>query len=181
MKCQLLTITEDYVGVPSPEASLISEFNRIIERDDSENKRIAAKELAYIYYMVDWESEFMHLEEERRSQRIIDSLFEQEWEPDEAVQEGIRKYKELYANDYTEMLDAARDGARKLQNYFRDVDLNEVDDHGKLIHKAKDLAQNLKQVGDIIEGLQDLVELVRKNQTTANKNRGDVETNKYSQ
>jgi len=180
MKCRLLTITDDYVGVPSPEGSLINEFKVIIDRDDSENKLMASKELAYIYYMVDWESPYASTAKESKSESIINSLFEQEWKPDDAVSAGIEKYKELYENDYIKMLKAARDGARKLRNYFETVNLNERDNNNKLVHRVSDLTRNLKEVGSIIEGLQDLEELVKKNQTKANQNRGDVEVNRFS-
>jgi len=180
MDCRLLTITEDYIGVPSPEGALIPEFKRIIDRDDSENKQQASRELAFIYYMIDWESPYAKYSRDRRFELIKDDLFDEDWEPDEAVKDGLDKYEEMYANDYTKMLGSAREGARKLRKYFEDVDLNETDHNGKLKYKATDLTRNLKDVGSIIEGLQELEELVKKNQTTSNKNRGDVEVNEFS-
>lgn len=180
MECRLLTITDDYIGVPSPEASHIPEFNRIIERDDSENKTVASKELAFIYFMIDWESDYAHLSEDRRYDEVRTDLFDEDWHPDEAVEEAMDKYRHLYVNDYIEMLESARKGARKLRKYFEDVDLNETDHNGKLKYKATDLTRNLKDVGSIIEGLQELEELVKKNQTQRNENRGGVEVNEFS-
>lgn len=181
MKCRILTITDDYIGVPSPEGALIHEFKEIIDRDDSKNKEVASKELAFIYYIVDWESPFADRGEEKRRELAAKSLFDEDWEPDEAIEAGIEKYKELYSNDYTKMLDAARTGARKLRKYFETVDLNERDHNDKLVHRVSDLTRNLKEVGSIIEGLQDLEELIKKNQTKSNQNRGDVETNEFSE
>lgn len=180
MECKLLTITDEYVGVPSPEAYHIPQFKRIVDRDNTKNKEQASRELAYVYYMVDWESPYAPYKEEKRRKLLKEDLFDEEWEPDEAIKEAIEKYRELYENDYIKMLQSARAGARELQRYFEKVDLEETDDKGKLKYKATDLMRNLKEVGNVIEGLTDLVEQVKKNQTKANENRGNVETNKYS-
>jgi len=182
MKCRLLTITDEYIGVPSAEASHIHEFKAIVDRDDSENKTVASKELAYVYFMLDWESPYASMHEDDRSENIIHSLFNEDdnWTPDEKVMAAMERYKELYANDYTMMLDSARNGARKLRKYFEDVDLNERDANGKLVHRVSDLSRNLKEVGSIIEGLMDLEELIKKNQTAANENRAGIEVNEFS-
>lgn len=182
MKCTLLTITDEYIGVPSPEASHIHEFKEIIDRDDSPNKTLASKELAYVYFMCDWESPYASMHESVRSDNIINSLFEddEEWTPDAKVEAALERYKELYANDYTMMLDSARKGAYKLRKYFEDVNLNERDTNNKLVHRVSDLSRNLKEVGSIIEGLMDLEELIRKNQTSSNENRAGIEVNEFS-
>lgn len=182
MRCKLLAITSEYIGVPSPEAYHIHEFKRIIDRDNTPDKTRASKELAYIYFMVDWESPYASMDSESRSEQIINSLFEKKdkWHPDDKVKAALNKYEELYANDYTKMLESARIGARKLRKYFEDVSLDERDANGKLVHRVSDLSRNLKEVGSIIEGIMNLEELVKKNLTSANKNRAGVEVNEFS-
>ena len=55
-----------------------------------------------------------------------------------------------------------------------------MDDNGKPIFHAKDLINNLDKMGKVVEGLNRLEELVRKEEQANNSNRGGVEVNKYS-
>ena len=56
-----------------------------------------------------------------------------------------------------------------------------MDDNGKLLYQAKDLLSNLSKIGEVIEGLDRLEELVQKQQAKDNPNRAGVKTNKYSE
>ena len=54
-----------------------------------------------------------------------------------------------------------------------------MDDNGKLLYQAKDLVANLSKIGEVVEGLDRLEELVQKQQAKDNPNRAGVKTNKY--
>ena len=56
-----------------------------------------------------------------------------------------------------------------------------MDENGRLIYQAKDLVANLSKMGDVVEGLDKLEELVKKQAEKDNPNRGGVVTNKYSE
>ena len=79
------------------------------------------------------------------------------------------------------MLKAGRSSVNKLEKYFKDIDLTAMDDNGKLLYQAKDLLSNLSKIGEVIEGLDRLEELVQKQQAKDNPNRAGVKTNKYSE
>jgi len=59
--------------------------------------------------------------------------------------------------------------------------LRDMDENGKLLYQAKDLVANLSKIGEVIEGLDRLEELVQKQQAKDNPNRAGVKTNKYSE
>ena len=79
------------------------------------------------------------------------------------------------------LLIAAKESVVKLENYFKDIDLTLSDDNGRPIFSAKDLVANLSKMGDVINGISKLEDLVKKEKQVQSSNRGGVETNKYSQ
>ena len=79
------------------------------------------------------------------------------------------------------LLNAARESVSKLERYFKDVDLTLTDDNNRPIYHAKDLIANLSSMGKVVSGLDELEDLVKKQQQKDNPNRGGVVVNKYSQ
>ena len=97
------------------------------------------------------------------------------------IKAAIEKYKELSETSAVKLLKAARESVTKLEAYFRDVDLTLADDNGKPIFHAKDLISNLSNMAKVVQSLDELEDLVKKQQQKDNPNRGGVVTNKYSQ
>lgn len=173
---------EGMTGVPSPHLSTVYPFDKIIERDSSEDKRETARELAYIHFYVHHESPYAQYPKERRGRKVAKDVFEDEdWEPDELIQEGIDKYKELTQSEYIRLLNGARSAANKLIDYFDQLDLNETDKNDKLKYSAKDVINNISKIGDVVEGMDKLKEQIKKHESRKNDNRAGVETNKYSE
>ena len=140
----------DNKAVPTPYTKTIKEF-----------KNLDVKSLAYIYFMVDYR-------------------FDDKWKEDSKLREACVRYAELMETSAVKLLKAARESVIKLERYFRDIDLTVMDDNGKPIFHAKDLINNLEKMGKVVEGLNRLEELVRKEEQVNNSNRGGVEVNKYS-
>jgi hypothetical protein len=93
----------------------------------------------------------------------------------------LQKYRELADTHAIKLLKSARSAVNKLEQYFKDIDLTVMDENGKLVYQAKDLVANLSKIGEVIEGLDRLEELVQKQQAKDNPNRAGVKTNKYSE
>ena len=93
---------------------------------------------------------------------------------------AIEKYKELSETSAIKLLKAAKSSINKLETYFETINLDILDDNGKPIYSAKDLIANLSNMGKVVSGLEELEELVQKQQAKQNPNRGGVVTNKYS-
>tara|TARA_R100001443_G_scaffold116044_1_gene135399 strand:+ start:478 stop:984 length:507 start_codon:yes stop_codon:yes gene_type:complete len=157
-------------GVLSPYALSIKEF-----------KDLKVEELAYIYFMVDHRSPFSVYEWDQRLKEVKLSIFgEKKWTPSPKVLGGCDAYDKLIETSAVRLLKAARESIIKLEKYFRSVDLQMMDDHGKPIFHAKDLIANLSNMGKVVDGLSRLEEIVRKEEQAANTNRGGIEVNKYS-
>ena len=153
--------------IPSPYVLTIPEFSKL-----------KIEELSAVYFFVDHRSPYSVYEEEDRWNHIKDLL---KVAATPKISAAIDKYKELSESSAVKVLKAARESVTKLEKYFKDVDLTMMDDNGKPIFHAKDLISNLANMGKVINGLEELEELVKKQQQKDNPNRGGVVTNKYSQ
>lgn len=161
-------ITIDGVKIiPSPYALNIKEF-----------KPLTIDELTAIYLFVDHRSPYAVYDEVTRWEQIITSV---NVKLSPKLTTAIEKYKELSETSAVKLLKAARTSVIKLENYFKTVDLTLTDDNNKPIYHAKDLIANLGSIGKIVNGLEELEELVQKQQQKDNPNRGGVVVNKYSQ
>lgn len=164
-----LLILIDNKAVPTAYTKTIKEF-----------KNLDVKSLAYIYFMVDYRSPYAVYEYNDRKKQVKNSIFDKKWKADNKVEAACIKYAELMETSSVKLLKAARESVIKLEKYFRDIDLSMMDDNGKPIFHAKDLINNLEKMGKVVEGLNRLEELVRKEEQVNNSNRGGVEVNKYS-
>ena len=170
MRDSLITIV-DNKGIPSPYALSIKEF-----------KNLTVDELAFIYFMIDHRSPFSVYEWDQRNIEVKNSIFgeKKKWKPSKELLEACDKYDSLIETSAVKLLKAARTSIVKLEKYFRDIDLHLMDDHGKPIFHAKDLIANLSKMGNVVDGLTRLEDIVRKEEQAANTNRGGIEVNKYS-
>lgn len=162
----LLTLNNNVV-IPSAYALTIPEF-----------EKLTAKELAFIYFFADHRSSYAAYDEEERKVKLIEDL---KVKSTPNLHAGLQKYRELADTHAIKLLKSARSAVNKLEKYFKDIDLTAMDENGKLLYQAKDLVANLSKIGEVIEGLDRLEELVQKQQAKDNPNRAGVKTNKYSE
>jgi hypothetical protein len=161
----LITIDGNKV-IPSPYALAIPEF-----------KTLGAGTLSAVYFFADYRSPFAVYGEEERWDVIIETV---KVKRTKEVNVAIKKYKELSETSAVKLLKSAVASITKLEKYFKDIDLTEMDDNGRLKYHAKDLISNLANMGKIVNGLDELENIVKKHQQKDNLNRGGVITNKYS-
>lgn len=162
----LITVSNNVV-VPSAYALTINEF-----------KGLKGQELGAVYFYADHRSPYAVYDSEERVSKISQDL-KVKFSP--KVKGAIDKYKELSETSAIKLLKSARSSVTKLERYFDTINLNVLDDHGKPIYHAKDLIMNLSNMGKVLNGLEELEEIVKKHQQKDNPNRGGVVTNKYSQ
>ena len=163
-----LIIIKDKVATPSAYALLIKEF-----------KDLKVEELGYVYFMCDHRSAYAVYEWDKRHEEVIQSLKLKT--VSKKVEIACDKYNELIETSAVKLLKAARESVKKLEAYFRTVDLTLVDDNGRPIFHAKDLVNNLEKMGKVVDGLSRLEDIVKKEEQANNPTRGGVEVNKYSQ
>ena len=162
----LITVSKNVV-IPSAYAITIPEF-----------KELKAKELSAVFFYADYESPYAVYDKGERIKRIEKDLG-LKYSP--KIRGAIDKYNELSETSAVKLLKAARTSINKLEKYFDTINLDILDDNGKPIYSAKDLIYNLSNMGKVVAGLEELEELVQRQQAKQNPNRGGVVTNKYSQ
>ncbi len=162
----LITVSNNVV-VPSAYALTINEF-----------KGLKGQELGAVYFYADHRSPYAVYDSEERVGKICQDL-KVKFSP--KVKGAIDKYKELSETSAIKLLKSARSSVTKLERYFDTINLNVLDDHGKPIYHAKDLIANLSNMAKVVNGLEELEEIVKKHEQKDNPNRGGVVTNKYSQ
>ena len=160
----------------------IPPFKQLYERDKSKGKKRAYKEISYITFLCDNTTDNRYRgysEEEREKVLKRDFIAEKGWEPDELVLDAIAKFQELQKTPTSKLYESALNGANKLAGYFTTIDFDIVDEEGKPIHSAKELAQNLSAVGNIVKSLKQLEAVVRQEQQDMTTARGGSEISEF--
>jgi hypothetical protein len=184
---KLMTVDGEYAK-PNPELRAIPVFRDIITRDrgsegdhDGRKKLKASREFAWIYFMYDPLSPFMALEEEERRPKVGKLVFEDpKYKPDKTLMKAVKRYKEMTTTLQVRMLQSAREASYTIIDYLKKVDLLEVDDKGKPIHKVNDVIKALERMGEVTDSLDKLEDRVKKQQEKESTIRGGLTLNKYN-
>ena len=160
----------------------IPEFKMIWTRDLDPDKARAYNELSYITFLCDasLDNPYRNYTEDDRIKTLKRDFFgNEEYELDELIQEAIDKYKELQETVAVRLLRSAKSAADKMSQYFDKVNFEDTDKFGKPMYSAKDLASNLKEIGNIVKSLGTLEKLVQMEQMGSAKIRGGSDIGDY--
>jgi hypothetical protein len=153
--------------IVNPVLSSIKEFKALLSRQNSEDI------FAYIFHIVDYRSPYAMYEEDRKS-RVLEDI---PIKVDKVVEDAVRKYEELTTTEAVLMLNSAKKAVRTLRNYFEEIDVTQDDDPGKA---SKDLINNIRLLGSVIQGLKELEDEVKKEKQTSKNIRKSVELNEFN-
>lgn len=170
---------ENNVVVFAPQTLAIKEFKDIWDKDKSKDKNMAFKEMSYIFYKHDYRSVYSRYFEEEREIRIIEDLQLVNWKADSKVKTAEDKYKELSKTQSMGLLEDAEFSIEQLRFYFRNINFIKVDNNGKPLYTAKDLMANIKQLGQVIKGIKELKEEIKKEEQSSNAMRGGREKSAF--
>jgi hypothetical protein len=126
------------------------------------NKQLAVDELSLIFFMNDVRSPYMKTEDSQRLREILLDIMPDnlKWKPDKIVKDCMEKYKELSRTPSMDSLESAWISQRKIDEFLRNVDLNEKDKNGKLVHNVKQIQMMQKDLPNSIKALQTTQRLV---------------------
>jgi hypothetical protein len=156
---EILDLKNDVVSI-HPAALQLPCFNSLWLRDKTKTKTKALKELSYIYFIADYKSDFSDIIDEKERKEEVSKLFE--IQEDALITECIEFYKERQQTISMHLLQAAKLGVNKIKQYIETVDLTELDDKGKPVHDVSKLNMIIARLGDTIEGIRKLEEIVAK-------------------
>ena len=147
----------------NPETLLIKEFKAIWDSDPGKKKEFALRELAYIYFLCDYNSVYQSYSKDERSKKIRSDLSK----GDRAIKltkfcdAGIKKYEELQDTPSMQFLESAKDALASMTEYFKGVDFTKMDKNGKFVYNVVEVTRCLKDAGGVMESIEKLKEKVK--------------------
>ncbi len=163
----LFELDGNYNVTINPILLSIKEFEKIWKRDRSKSKMKALKQLTYIYAMCSsnedniWK-EYTNMSD--RSKIIISDLWGDElaWSPDRLVTEAIEKYKARIPQTPTELLlETLMQSMMDIRDFIKEIDYNDVDNQGRLIHNPKNTLDIAKKALDRYMEIEEAIEKIR--------------------
>ena len=139
------------------EALTVTTFRELWERDKSDKKSHAIRDLSYIFWMGDFMSPYLSLKEDERHKEVVVDIIEDEtYKPDEMVLKGLKKYEEFQevSNEAMVNLKSVREAARRLREFFNDENiLKKTDKSGRPIYKPKDITSAIQEYTKVIDSI----------------------------
>ena len=137
---------------------LINEFNRMIPEFRGLNNQ---ESLLYVYHIGCYKSPYSNYDKSERKNKVIKD-FCPTISINERHQIAVDKFIELQQTPTMRYLDANLIGMNKVMDFLITVDLNSVDDKGKLLYKPYDVTSAIKEASKIVESIQALRDKVEK-------------------
>lgn len=133
-------------------------------RDKSENKENAARELSYIVFLHDYRSPYQAYPEKEREKRIIQDYFpdEPKWKPDKEVKAAIKRFEEFQDSATLRLLRSTKYALEAINEYFKTANPENIDK----------IVKNAKELGNLVQSLDKLEQQVQKEQLEKNSARG---------
>lgn len=150
--------------VMNPTVLWLPEFKKVWDRDDSEGKAIASKEISYIVFMHGFNSPYNAYSEKDREKKILNDYFKdmKSWKPDKAVKAAEKRYLELQDSIALRLLRTSKKALEKVEMFMDEADPENIDK----------IVKNTKELGNLVQSLNKLEEQVRKEQHEASSARG---------
>lgn len=159
--------------VVNPDVYSIPVFKEIWDRDKKKDKTQAVMDLGYIFWMTDYRSYISDITDLDEKHKEVVSLIDEtnQYVPDEKVKTAMEIYKKDVPLSLG-FLDDVKAAINELRRYFRELNLQDIDDKGKPIHNANQVMNSIKSTGDLLENLEKLEIKVKKDMDMNNAVRG---------
>jgi len=162
-----------------PWVMLVPEFGVVVRKDKGmdgdyrgDKKLKSRKQLAYIYFCLDFMSPIIQMEDGEREEEALRYVgLQQEDVETELVEAAYKHYQHLQyiSAPSLKTLESIRKGRQKLNKYFEDVDFESTDRQGRVKYTAKEYIENItrmKQMDDAIREYEKQVMAELKQNTT---------------
>jgi len=143
-----------------PKALFIPEFKKVWSRDTSKSKARANKDLAYVYFMADFQSEYNIYGIEKSSMVGLEIMKDKNFEPDELMLDAIKKYERIQETYSMRYLKSVRATVDSLMKFYNDLQYQSGQDDMK-DYNPKKVTDALKDVESIIEKIEKWEKKVR--------------------
>lgn len=178
-----LFIIEGDVVKPNVETLMVEPYKTIWERDKTPRKGVALKEFRFIEFMTSKKrsNPYAGYEDEARFKRLQLDIFDEEWEIDTLVEQGMIKVAEFQkeASPTYRYYLAALMAVEKLVIFFETFDLNERSEKGALLYKPADITRAVNDTDKVMQNLNNMKEKVEQELFEQTKTRGNKQINPF--
>ena len=177
MKMKIVINEPDILMITEFKELLDVERNKCKEDKTGEKRLLAFRELQYIYLAIDWRSPYKEFtEREKHETALKDAQITQAEFDNPTFRTACRKYKSLQETSKIGSLLQSQLGLlERMRIYYDTLDLDERDINGKPVFKMKDVMSESATTSKMIEGIQSLMELYKREQENETSLRGDHE------
>lgn len=143
----------------SPQALLMAPFKKIWDADESEDKMNATLQLAFIYYMADERSDFMHLldtDERIEEIKLFIDMPDNFTGKSKEIVRAVHFYEKLSITTSTKLLQSTRLILQKISQFLDNVDMEEKDDRGKHIHDITKITSAVEKIPKLIKAINEI-------------------------
>tara|TARA_R110002051_G_scaffold324053_1_gene419840 strand:+ start:4538 stop:5089 length:552 start_codon:yes stop_codon:yes gene_type:complete len=151
---------ENNVVVFSPQALMIEPFKKIWDADKTKGKHGATLVLAFVYYMADERSDFMHIldPDERIAEiKLFIDMPEKFTGKSKEVIRAIHYYEKLSETTSTRLLQSTRLVLQKISEFLDNIDLNERDQRSnKPVHDIGKITASVEKIPKLIKAINEI-------------------------
>lgn len=140
--------------------------------DAGKTARIANEKLSYAYLMSSPHSMFFYTynDLQEREEKVLRALGVKDWQPDKYDKEAI-EFLETELNDLIafRLFRKALKAAYATEEYFDNIDYTEKDAKGNLVYSPRETVGMLKDIGDVIDGIEEMQKRYRREMVAQKK------------
>jgi len=150
---------ENEVVIFRQQALLLKPFKDIWDKDESPDKSEANNTLAFIYYMADDRSDFIHiLDPEDRAEEIRPflNLPKEFLVNSKDIIRAIHFYEQMSETTSTKLLHSTRLVLQKISQFLDDIDMDERDDRKKHVYDISKITASVEKIPKLIKAINEI-------------------------
>ena len=151
---------ENDVVVFSPQALMIEPFKKIWDADKTKGKHKATLILAFIYYMADERSDFMHIldiDERIAEVKVFIDMPESFSGKSKEVTRAIHYYEKLSETTSTKLLQSTRLVLQKISEFLDNINMDERDSRSnKPVHDIGKITSSVEKIPKLIKAINEI-------------------------
>lgn len=169
-------VSEEIKLVPELQEMWTLKYNKGAKDADGRKKFRLMNELKYLYLMYSLKSPYNdYTSEDRHKEALTDCGFPPDWKPSPEFKALLAKYEKGTLNKVTRSLKVVEGFLEKFENHLKQIELNERNANGGLVHDAGKIMSTLKQLPDYLMTLQELERQARHDIIRTPTSKGDHE------
>lgn len=171
MFINIFEFTGEELVLNKPQVLLIPEFKNVWNAEfnktkaDPENERheVAMQVFTFLWLYADYRSDLQEMDEKNRKETALaDSGLDPKIVEMEMVKMVINRYNKIQYTRVLRSLQVANNTMDKLLIFLDNLNLDERDEHGKLVHSTSNVMKQIADIGKTTAGIEELEYMTKK-------------------